>query len=48
MDEPFSVAALDVTKLAAEVITVGALGVVNERSDPNAVPSTLDAIAQKK
>ena len=43
-----SVAAPDVTEVAALVTAVGAPGVVNERTEPKAVPSALDVIAQKK
>lgn len=46
--DPFIVAELEVTTVAAEVTAVGAVGVVNESTDPNDVPSALDAIAQKK
>ncbi len=44
---PFSVAELLVTSVAAFVVTVGDASVVNESTDPNAVPSALEAIAQK-
>lgn len=47
-EEPLSVAELDVTNVAAEVTAVGAFGVVNDSTDPKAVPSALDAMAQKK
>ena len=46
--EPFNVAELDVSKVAADVTAVGALGVVNDMSDPKAVPSALEAMAEKK
>jgi hypothetical protein len=43
---PFKVAALADTVVAAEVITVGAVAVVNASTAPKAVPSVLEAIAQ--
>ena len=43
-----SVAVFDVTRVAAEVVAVGAACVVKFNSEPNEVPSALDAIAQKK
>ena len=44
--DPFSVAELDVISVAAEVVVVGAPGVVNESTAPNPVPSKLEAMAQ--
>jgi hypothetical protein len=45
--DPFSVALLDGTLVAAEVVTMGGPGVVNDRTPPNEVPSLFDAMAQK-
>ena len=36
-----------VTLDAAEVVTAGSEGVVNERTAPNEVPTAFEAIAQK-
>lgn len=46
--EPFSVAELEVMAVAAEVVAVGAACVVKVSIVPNAVPSALEAMAQKK
>jgi hypothetical protein len=43
--EPLSVAEL-LVNVAGEVTTLGGSGVVNETTDPNAVPTELEAIAQ--
>jgi hypothetical protein len=45
--EPFSVAPVAVITVAAEVVTTGAPGVVNESTEPKPVPTALSAIAQK-
>ncbi len=44
--DPFSVAELDATSVAADVVTVGEASVVNESTAPSAVPSALVAMAQ--
>ena len=44
--DPFSVAEVDVTSVAAEVVVVGTVGVVNDITAPNATPSAFEAIAQ--
>ena len=41
------VAVVAVTTVAADVVTVGDVGVVNVRIAPNAMPSALEAMAQK-
>jgi hypothetical protein len=41
------VAVVAVTNVAADVVTVGAVGVVKVSISPNATPSALDAMAQK-
>ena len=43
---PFRVAEVLVTPVAAVVVTAGGVGVVNERTDPNEVPTAFEAIAQ--
>ena len=45
---PFSVAEVLVRKLTALVVTAGGSGVVNESSEPNPVPTLLEAMAQTK
>jgi hypothetical protein len=45
--EPFSVAVVDVSNVCAVVVTVGDASVVNDRTEPKAVPSAFEAIAQK-
>ena len=45
--DPLSVAVVDVRPVAAEVVTVGTVAVVNDSTAPNAVPSEFEAIAQK-
>ena len=44
--DPLSVAVVAVTGVAASVDTVGGIGAVNDRMEPNAVPSAFEAIAQ--
>ena len=44
--DPFKVAEVDVTSVAAAVVVVGTLGVVNESTAPKPVPSELEAMAQ--
>jgi hypothetical protein len=45
--EPFSVALVAVTGVAASVVAVGAEAVVKERTAAKAVPSLLETMAQK-
>jgi hypothetical protein len=45
--EPFKVALLEVSAVAAAVVTAGAESVVNESTDPKAIPSLLEVMAQK-
>jgi hypothetical protein len=45
--DPFNVADVLVTAVAADVVTEGAAAVVNESTDPTDVPMPLEAIAQK-
>ena len=45
--EPFNVAEPDSTEVAAELVTRGAASVVNVSTEPKAVPSELESIAQK-
>jgi hypothetical protein len=45
--EPFNVALVVVSAVAAAVVTMGEASVVKERTEPNAVPSLLAAMAQK-
>jgi hypothetical protein len=47
MVDAFSVAELAVNAVAASVVTVGGASVVNDDTEPKAVPWTFDAIAQK-
>ena len=44
--DPFSVAVVEATAVAAEVVTAGTPDVVNDSTAPNAVPSEFEAIAQ--
>ena len=44
--EPFKVAELEVTTVAASVVTLGAAMVVKESTEPKAMPSLLEAMAQ--
>ena len=44
--DPFSVAEVEATRVAAAVVVVGALGVVNVSTAPKPVPSAFWAIAQ--
>jgi hypothetical protein len=44
--DPFSVAPVLDTEVAAAVTTVGAADVVNESTDPNLVPTEFEAMAQ--
>jgi hypothetical protein len=46
LPEPFSVAPVLVTNVAAAVVTVGAAVVENDRTAPKLVPTELLAIAQ--
>ena len=44
---PLRVAAFAVTLVADPVVTLGTVGVLNDRTAPNDVPSELAAMAQK-
>jgi hypothetical protein len=46
MPEPFSVADVDATLVAAAVVMLGGAAVVNERTTPKPRPSTFEPIAQ--
>jgi hypothetical protein len=46
LPEPFRVAEVLVMLDAADVVTVGGVGVVNEETVPNAIPTEFWAIAQ--
>ena len=46
--DPFNVAPLAVTEVAADVVTSGAVGVENETTAPNEVLTEFAAIAQTK
>ena len=48
LPNPFSVAALYVTPVGAEVTTVGGASVVKDKTLPNEVPTLFAAMAQKK
>jgi uncharacterized membrane protein HdeD (DUF308 family) len=45
--EPFSLAVVLATVVAAEVVTAGTAAVVNESTEPKEVPTEFEAIAQK-
>jgi hypothetical protein len=44
--DPFSVAVVFVTSVAATVVTLGADAVLNDITDPKPVPAALEAMAQ--
>ena len=46
LPEPFSVAVVEVTLVAATVVAVAGAAVVNDSTDPSAVPSVLCTMAQ--
>ncbi len=45
--DPLSVAVVEVTGVAASVVTVGVAGAANDSSEPYAMPCEFEAIAQK-